>query len=95
MVDLSKEIDLAGEHIGKVIRMMVDGVAFPDNHDSRRYVVYSHEGDDLGHISTNDVGYAISFMKQRGRQVGKMRTTSTNFAPAFSFAWIGWHWLDC
>ena len=61
--------------------------------------MYSHEGDDLGQVSTADVSFAIHFMKQRGRMVGKLKDHPydpvtkqwlSTYEPAFTFAWEGW-----
>ena len=89
-------VEMAGEHIGGVIMMMYDGVAFPDSIDSQRYQVVSHEGDELGWLSTSDVEFAICFMKQRGKQVGKCSSfyrglMNCRHKPGFSFAWEGTH----
>jgi len=92
IVGFDHHIAAAGEHLGNVLRLMVEGVAFP--RDGTQYEVFSHEGDDIGVLATADVSYAISFMKSRGRQVGKMKTCASHYNPAFSFAWEGWHWLD-
>lgn len=88
----------AGEHFGRVIKIMAEGVAFPDEKDGTKYHVISHSGDDdLGFLSAADVSYAIYLVKQYGRQVGKMRSlirtngyTDTQ-RPAYSFGWEGWY----
>jgi len=84
----------AGSHMRKVIKAMIDGVAF--RRDALWFDVYSHEGDELGQISTADVNYAIHFMKKAGRPVGKLThiTMQKNpfycHEPAFTFAWVDW-----
>jgi hypothetical protein len=82
----------AGEHMGRVIRLMVDGVAF--HNEGKMYHVFSHEGDELGTLSTADVSYAINYMKRKGREVGKCSTYTDDPRfkndPAFTFAWEGW-----
>ena len=97
-IDFTKAIAAAGEHVGKVIQLLVDGVAFREN--GNWYRVFSHEGDLIGRVTTNDLGYAISFMKRQGRAVGKVphpTFISNNLGhiePSFTFAWEGWFMLD-
>lgn len=94
----------AGEHFAKVIKLMCDGVAFPDEKDGKKFHVFSHEGDELGTLSAADVSYAIHFVKQQGRQVGKMKSMFIErliggkmtfreepTRPAYTFAWEGWY----
>ena len=96
-------ISSASQHLGEVIRMMYEGVAFHDAHNTRLYNVFSHEGDELGSIEHADVSYAICYMKKLGRPVGKLehrhwdpvtKKYSSTVEPAFSFAWEGWHPID-
>jgi hypothetical protein len=95
MTDFMPLIEKAGAHLGRVIQMMVDGVAFPQAEDRREYHVFSHEGDELGKIATADVNYAIAFMKKQGRRVGKCHTHQSDL-PAFTFGWEDWlRWDDC
>jgi hypothetical protein len=91
----------AGSHLANVIQVLYDGVAFPAG--GKVYDVFSHEGDELGQITTADLNFATHFMKRRGRAVGKLmhsdwdpvtKKFSTNYVPAFSFAWEGWHPID-
>jgi hypothetical protein len=95
---LSNAITSAGQHLGNVIKMLVDGVAFRTS--GVVFDVFSHEGDPLGEITTADLSFAICYMKRLGRQVGKLRhrtwdneskTFSETYEPAFTFAWQGWH----
>jgi hypothetical protein len=87
----------AGAHMASVIRTMFDGVAF--RRDGQTYDVYSHEGDELGTLSTADVNFAIHLMKRMGRPVGKLKHNqydratqkfSLEYEPAFTFAWSDW-----
>ena len=77
-----------------VIRMMFDGVAF--RRDAQTFDVFSHEGDELGSLSTADVTYAIHLLKRMGRLVGKIThytmRDDPKYAsePAFTFAWVDW-----
>ena len=95
----------AGSHIANVIQMMYDGVAFRQ-HSSKGggFDVFSHEGDELGHIAVADLSYAIMVVKKLGQAVGKChhnvwdpitRTASTFSEPGFTFAWVGWHPMGC
>jgi len=88
----------AGEHFGKVIKTMVEGVAFPDEKDGKKYHVFSHSGDDdLGYLTAADVSYAIHFVKQQGRMVGKLRSLlgkDNMQRPAYTFAWEGWYYYN-
>jgi hypothetical protein len=95
---LSNAINTAGQHLGNVIKMLVDGVAFRQT--GSVFFVFSHEGDPLGEISTADLNFAICYMKRLGRQVGKLKhftydpavkAWSTTYEPAFTFSWQGWH----
>lgn len=94
MITIKSTVASAGEHIGKVIQMLHDGVAFPNVQNNRllEYQVISHEGDELGIITTADLNFAIHFMKRNGWPVGKyvdgyqMSTLKT----AFTFGWQGW-----
>ncbi len=92
---IEQAITQAGSHMGRVIKLLYDGVAF--RQDGRTFNVFSHEGDELGQLSTNDVSYAISFMKNMGRPVGKCKHPTFqhgepgHLEPAFTFAWQGWH----
>ena len=83
----------AGDTMQRVIEMMIDGVAFPDDKDRRIYDVFSHEGDNLGRLSSTEVQFAMHYMKQRGRRVGTLRHNHPAH-PGFSFAWEGRHWID-
>jgi hypothetical protein len=98
--DITSHVQAAGSHVGQVIQMLYDGVAFATE-DNKTYEVYNHCGDFVGMLNANDVQYAICFMKKRGRAVGKtatllpirdgdssMRFTCTK--PSFTFAWEGW-----
>jgi hypothetical protein len=88
----------ASGRIGEVIQMLYDGVAFQE--DGRTYIVFSHEGDEIGPLTTQEVCYAISIMRQHGRAVGKTHhyiwdpvTRSydkTKTTTAFTFGWVGW-----
>lgn len=78
----------AGLHLARVIQKMIDGVAF--RQDGKTFNVFSHEGDELGTLTTEDVGYAISFMKRHGIAVGKCHSYMPADGPAFSFAWSDW-----
>lgn len=80
----------AGDGTQRAIDLMIDGVAFPDDHDRRRYYVFSHEGDELGELNSNEVQYAIHYLKLRGRMVGTLPGTHPSH-PGFSFAWVGLH----
>jgi len=96
-------ISKAGEHFGRVIKKMCDGVAFPDEKDGKLYHVFSHEGDELGTLTAADVSYAIHFVKQQGRMVGKMRSSFSHMVDgklkfyeeptrtAYTFAWVDWY----
>lgn len=96
--DIETAIAGAGTHLGNVIRTLHDGVAF--RHCGQTFNVFSHEGDELGKLSTADVNFAVCYMKRLGRQVGKCtHPTFTNSQgihgplagePAFTFAWEGW-----
>jgi hypothetical protein len=95
---LSNAISSAGQHLGNVIKMLVEGVAFRVN--GATFEVYSYEGDVLGEITTADLSFAICYVKRLGRPVGKLKhfrwnnetkTYSTTYEPAFTFAWQGWH----
>ncbi len=87
---LDAAIANVGDHMKSVIQMLVDGVAFFET--GILYRVFSHEGDELGTISTADLVYAIHYLKRSGREVGKCRNElGTRFNPGFSFAWKGWH----
>lgn len=86
----------SGEHFGRVLRIMAEGVAFPEENDGTKYHVISHSGDDdLGYLSAADVSYAIYLVKQQGRQVGKITSIIRNGdpkqRPAYSFGWEGWY----
>lgn len=87
----------AGEHFGRVLKIMAEGVAFPEEQDGKRYHVISHSGDDdLGYLTAADVSYAIYLVKQQGRAVGKMRSLihgphADMQRPAYSFGWEGWY----
>lgn len=83
----------AGDVMQRVIEMMIDGVAFPDERDRRFYDVVSHEGDWLDRVSSVSVQFAMHYMKQRGRRVGTLRHNHPAH-PGFSFAWEGPHWTD-
>jgi hypothetical protein len=83
----------AGDVMQRVIDMMIDGVAFPDDKDRRFYDVFSHEGDGLGRISSASVQFAMNYMKLRGRHVGTLRHNDPCH-PGFTFAWVGPHWND-
>jgi len=90
---LQQAIDCAGPHLAKVIRTMVEGVAFPVLGNNKLYICFSHEGEELGLLQTQDVNYAISYMKRRGRAVGKNRGYGLpNQMPAYTFGWVGWDW---
>ncbi len=84
----------AGTHLANVIRTMHDGVAF--RKDAATFEVFSHEGDDLGLLSTADVNFAIHLVKRMGRPVGKLThiTMQKNplyaHEPAYTFAWSDW-----
>lgn len=80
----------AGDDMQRVIDVMTDGVAFPDEKDRRIYHVFSHEGDELGQLNSNQVQYAIHYLKLRGRPVGTL-PGSDPCHPGFSFAWVGLH----
>lgn len=81
MLNIEQIIADAGNHIGKVIRAMYDGVALPKHSDTRMYEVFSHEGDEIGQFTTADVEYAVSFMKKRGILVGKTHGTQNMPVP--------------
>jgi hypothetical protein len=94
-------IAAAGQHLGAVMRALYDGVAF--RVDGKTYEIFSHEGDELGRISTADLNFAIHSMRQMGREVGKLKhhqwdnvakKFSIEYEPAFTFAWVGWHPFD-
>jgi hypothetical protein len=84
---------------------MYDGVAFRQHPIAGGgYDVFSHEGDELGHISAADVSYAIMIVKKLGQFVGKChhnvwdpiaKKPSTFSEPGFTFAWVGWHSAGC
>jgi hypothetical protein len=87
----------AGDHIARVVQLLIDGVAFPT--DGKTYEVFSHEGDELGSITTADLGFAINLMRRMGREPGKCKhytydpatkTFPPTYQPAFTFAWVGW-----
>lgn len=84
----------AGEHLGGVIKMLVDGIAFPVEGNGKKYWVFSHEGDELGELTTAEVNFATHYMKRLGRVTGvhylyKGRRTN----PGITFAWEG-SWDD-
>jgi len=81
----------AGDHIGRVIRDMYNGIAFWNASKSKglAYSVFSHEGDELGSYTTMDVQYAVNFMKRHGIPVGKL-TDECPAHPGLSFSWQGW-----
>lgn len=91
----------AGLHMGLVIRLLYEGVAF--RKDGTTFEIFSHEGDELGLITTADLSFAINFVKRTtGRAVGKCKhhqydpvakKFSDTYEPAFTFAWEGWHAL--
>jgi len=88
----------AGAHLAAVIAAMYEGVAF--RRDGKTYDIFSHEGDELGSISTADLNFAIHTVRRMGREVGKCKhhqydpitkKLSPEYEPAFTFAWVGWH----
>lgn len=92
--DVDTAVAAAGTHIGRVIRLLHEGVAF--RVDGGLFHVFSHEGDELGFVSTADLNFAVCLVKRMGRQVGKCNSTTTHKhgpymgEPAFTFAWEGW-----
>lgn len=88
---LKQAVATAGQ-FGRVIQLLIDGVAFREN--GVQYRIFSHEGDELGLISTADVNFATNFMRRLGRKVGKCHGFPLH-EPAFTFAWQGWHPLGC
>jgi hypothetical protein len=91
----------AGVHLGAVMQALYDGVAF--RKDGKTYEIFSHEGDELGTISTADLNFATNCMRRMGREVGKLKhhqwdpvakKFSVEYEPAFTFAWVGWHPID-
>lgn len=84
----------AGTHMAMVIHTMFEGVAF--RRDAFTFEVFSHEGDDLGTLTTADVNYAVHMLKRMGRPVGKLRNITMQThplysnEPAFTFAWVDW-----
>lgn len=89
----------AGTHLGSVIRLLYEGVAF--RKDGKTFEIFSHEGDELGEITTADLSFAINFVKRTtGRAVGKCKRYlydpvtgkySPEYEPAFTFSWEGWY----
>lgn len=96
--DIERAVAQAGSHLGSVIQKLYDGVAF--RLDGKTFHIISHSGDDeLGRISTADLSFAVHFMKQLGRPVGKCKNYKYDpvtrrclheYEPAFTFAWVGW-----
>jgi hypothetical protein len=81
----------AGDLLQRVIDMMIDGVAFPED-SLKSYTIISHEGDYLGTAPSTDVQFAVHYMKRKGRQIGTIPSTLDDknkrmSHPGMTFAW--------
>lgn len=91
-MNIEQVIADAGEHYGRIIRMMVDGVGYLFK-GKKEYAFTSHSGDDtLGTVPICDVNTVVNWMKRHGHSVGKC--TGFDGHPGLTFAWSGWYLIN-